>query len=96
MEALTTTFLEITTELVKDCVVTIQGEVPNPNAVNVAVDCVLIPQESSPEDTVDRWRFDNPEYPTAVILDGPICEHIQQNGVGRIDVILGCPTLTVT
>jgi hypothetical protein len=43
----------------------------------------------------DRWHFDNPDNPTSIIIDGPICDRIQTEGVGRIDMILGCPTLFV-
>jgi hypothetical protein len=96
---LTDTFREITTQLVTDCEVplgdVVAGQDFNPNEVNVAVDCVIIPMESSPEDTVSRWRYNNPTNPTSVIIVGDICDEIQTTGVERIDVVLGCPVVTV-
>jgi hypothetical protein len=90
---LTQTFTDITTELVTDCEVPLDVDQANynPNEVNVAVDCVVIPRGEA-GDEGDRWFFDNPDNPTSIIIDGDICDTIQTQGVGRIDVVLGCPT----
>jgi hypothetical protein len=92
VQALTDTFQEITTQLVKECEVDVTGMVDNPNDVNVAVDCVLIPMGQAGGEG-SRWYYDNPENPTKIIIDGDICTTIQTTGVQRIDVVLGCPVV---
>jgi hypothetical protein len=87
---LTETFREITTELVRSCEIELTEQPDNLNLVNVAVDCEIIPM-GTPADEGDRWYFDNPDDPTKIIIDGPICLTIQQEGVERIDTVFGCP-----
>ena len=94
VDELRDTFLEITTALVMDCEVPITIDLPNPNEVNVAVDCVVIPRGEE-TGTEDRWFFDDPIAPTRIIINGPICDTIQSEGVDRIDTVYGCPTLEI-
>jgi hypothetical protein len=93
VEGLAEVFEEITTQLVQTCEIAVEQEIPNPNQVNVAVDCIVIPM-GTPEGSGDRWYFDNPEDPTKIIIDGPICETIQTEGVERLDVLYECATIT--
>ncbi len=94
VDELSDTFLEITTALVMECEIPITVDVPNPNEVNVAVDCVVIPRGSE-AGTEDRWFFDDPLDPTMIIINGPICDTIQSEGVDRIDTVYGCPTIEI-
>jgi hypothetical protein len=94
VDELRDTFVEITTALVRECELEITQDVPNPNEVNVAVDCVVIPrgEEAGSE---SRWFFDDPQDPTTIIISGPICDTIQSEGVDRIDTVYGCPTIEI-
>ena len=40
---------------------------------------------------VDSWFYDR--RANSAIIQGPICEKIKTQGVDRIDIIEGCPTL---
>ena len=98
VEALTETFRAITTQLVTDCEVPLPDNVPNRNEVGVAVECVAVPflgagGASGTAEDVDHWVWNaqNPELATAIIIEGPVCDRIQSQGVERIDVVLGCP-----
>ena len=72
------------------------GSCPNLNEVNVAVDCDLVLRGNAENDgTEDQWYFDDPDIPTRIIIDGSICEAIENGGVQRIDTIFGCPTQTL-
>jgi len=95
VDELTQTFEEITTSLVTECEIPITQEIPNLNLVNVAVDCEVIPKGDE-AGTENRWFFDNEVAPTRIIINGPICDEIQTEGVRRIDTVFGCPTRTIT
>jgi hypothetical protein len=103
VDALTETFRTITTQLVTDCEIPLPPELDdsavNRNDVNVAVECEVIRkgEESNTESEVDQWVWDNadPALATSIIVQGPTCERIQTEGVGRIDVVLGCPAVTI-
>jgi hypothetical protein len=94
VDELRDTFVEITTALVTDCEIEITQDIPNPNEVNVAVDCVVIPRGEE-SGTENRWFFDDPQEPTVIIISGPICDTIQSEGVDRIDTVYGCPTIEI-
>jgi hypothetical protein len=94
VDELTATFEEITTSLVTECEVPITQEIPNLNLVNVAVDCEVIPKGTD-EGDADRWFFDNPDSPSRILINGPICDTIQTDGVERIDTVFGCPTIDI-
>jgi len=93
VDELTQTFAEITISLVTDCEIPITQEIPDLNQVNVAVDCNIIPRGDQNGEE-DRWFFDNDDAPTRIIINGPICDTIQTAGVDRIDILLGCPTVS--
>ena len=89
-EALADTLREVTTSLVDLCEILVSEPFPNPNQVNVAVDCVLVPC-GEPADSGSHWYFDDPEDPSLIILDGPICDTIRRGDATRIDLLFGCP-----
>jgi hypothetical protein len=91
IEELTQTFDAITIALIQRCEIPVTQEIPNPNVVNVAVDCEVIPKGEE-AGTESRWYFDDPDNPTRIIIDGPICDTIQNEGVERLDTVYGCPT----
>ena len=92
VEALTQTFTEITTSLVTQCEIPITREIPNLNEVNVAVNCEVIPKGDEAGNE-NRWFFDNPDWPSRILIQGPICDTIQTQGVDRVDVVFGCPSV---
>ncbi len=92
VDELTDTFREITTSLVTECEIPITQEIPNLNLVNVAVDCVIIPKGDETGEE-NRWFFDNNDSPSRILINGPICDTIQTDGVDRIDTVFGCPTI---
>jgi hypothetical protein len=90
VDGLLSVFDEITTQLVRSCDIPLSDAPSQPDLVNVAVDCDVVPQEN---DDGSGWDFDEPSAPTAVVLHGPVCDRLQQNGAKRIDVVFGCPTV---
>jgi hypothetical protein len=66
----------------------------NLNELNVAVDCNLVPYSQTEVDGADGWwHYDNVDVPTAIRIEGQLCNRIQQAGVDRIDVVFGCVPL---
>jgi von Willebrand factor type A domain len=90
VEGLINVFESITTELVRSCTVTLDETPPQLDNVNVAIDCDIVPQDGSDG---SGWDFDMVPNPTAVILRGPVCDRLQQDGAKRVDVVFGCPTV---
>jgi hypothetical protein len=88
-EALSDLFRPITNV---DCSCAVPSEqLPtNPAAVQVAIDCSVIPP-GEPDGEGDRWFFNNAEDPTAIVLGGSLCDRVCDYGVERIDVIFACP-----
>jgi hypothetical protein len=91
VQGLVDVFETITTQLVHDCELPLTTTPPNKDQVNVAVDCSAVPKND--DDTVSGWGFDDPDAPTSVILHGPICEALRENGAERVDVVFGCPSI---
>jgi hypothetical protein len=90
VKGLVDVFDTITTELVRSCNIPLQEPPDNPNFVNVAIDCNVVPPMS---DDGSGWHYDDPNTPTAVILVGPVCDRLQADGAKRVDVLFGCPTV---
>ena len=87
VEALTQTFVDITTHLVRSCEVEL-GEAPREKKlVNVAVDCSVVPFEDGA-----NWDI-APEAPSTLVLPGEICERLKREGARRVDVVYGCQTV---
>ena len=73
------------------CVIQLEFEDFNPNMVNVAVDCGLIPHCASDYDATDEcWQYDDPDQPTAIVLSEALCARVTDEGFTRIDIVAGC------
>lgn len=99
VEGLTSVFRRITQDLVTSCDIQLDEDPVSLQEVNVAVDCEVIPQnvedgaggaggESAGE--AKNWLVDADTSPPTIRLQGDLCERVQ-DGVDRVDVILGCP-----
>jgi hypothetical protein len=91
VEGLTSVFESITTQLLRDCDIVLPEAPSKLDLVNVAIDCTLVPQND--DDSKSGWAFDRTPDPTSVVVHGPLCDAIQQNGAERVDVVFGCPTV---
>jgi hypothetical protein len=87
VERLAQTFRDITTHLVRSCEVELGAAAPSKSLINVAVDCDLAPFEAGA-----GWDV-RPDAPTTLVLAGDACERVKREGVRRIDVVYGCPTV---
>jgi hypothetical protein len=90
VEGLLSVFETITTQLVRSCDIPLSQVPSQPDQVNVAIDCDVVAQNA---DDGSGWDYDEPSAPTAVVLRGPVCERLQQDGAKRVDVVFGCPTV---
>jgi hypothetical protein len=90
VEGLLNVFETITTQLVRSCDIPLSQVPSQPDQVNVAIDCDVVAQNA---DDGSGWDYDEPSAPSAVILRGPVCERLQQDGAKRVDVVFGCPTV---
>jgi hypothetical protein len=87
VEALTQTFVDITTHLVRSCEVEL-GEAPREKRlVNVAVDCEVVPFEDGA-----GWDITE-DAPTTLVLAGDACTRLKREGARRVDVVYGCQTV---
>lgn len=87
VEALTRTFNDITTHLVRSCDIDLGTPPAQKQLVNVAVDCNLVPFEDGA-----GWDI-SADAPTTLALAGDTCDRVKREGARRIDVIYGCPTV---
>jgi hypothetical protein len=87
VEALTQTFVDITTHLVRSCEVELDEAPREKKLVNVAVDCEIVPFEDGA-----GWDI-SPEAPTTLVLAGDTCKHLKREGARRVDVVYGCQTV---
>jgi hypothetical protein len=90
VQGLTDVFTTITTQLIRACEIQLQSDPPNLQEVNVALDCAVVPQTTGDG---SGWELDTATTPDTVRLLGTFCEYVQVNGVERVDVIFGCPTV---
>jgi len=90
VQGLVDVFETITTQLVRSCEIPLTDPPSNTKLVNVAIDCNLVPPDS-PDGS--GWHFDQDIDPTQLILVGPVCDRLQNNGAKRVDVIFGCTTV---
>jgi hypothetical protein len=73
------------------CTISLEMEIENPNEVNVAVDCELVPYCEIDCGLGDEsWRYDDFAGPTAVILSGALCSRLGETGFTVIDIVRGC------
>jgi hypothetical protein len=87
VEALTQTFVDITTHLVRSCEVELDEAPREKKLVNVAVDCEIVPFEDGA-----GWDI-SPDAPTTLVLAGDTCKHLKREGARRVDVVYGCQTV---
>lgn len=85
--ALTQTFVDITTHLVRSCEVALEEAPREKKLVNVAVDCEVVPFEEGA-----GWDI-SPDAPTTLVLAGDTCKRLKREGARRIDVVYGCQTV---
>lgn len=80
---------QITTSLVRDCNIPLVRAAEDKTEINVAVDCVALPQKAA--DQTDNWIY-HEETKTIEIL-GNQCAVIKNTGAKRLDVVTGCATI---
>ena len=99
VEGLSSVFRRITEDLVTTCDIQLEEEPTSLQEVNVAVDCEVIPQNAEDgaggaggesAEGEKNWLVDADTSPPTIRLQGGLCERVQE-GVDRVDVILGCP-----
>jgi hypothetical protein len=88
---LTAVFNAITTQLVTSCDVELGTPPRDPDKVNVAINCNIVP--SSGTTGTDGWILESSQLPAKITLQGNLCRWVQQQGADRIDVVFGCPTI---
>jgi hypothetical protein len=88
---LTSVFSAITTQLVTSCEIDLATPPPNPREVNVALNCQVVPHSGTTG--TDGWVLDTTSDPSTITLQGNLCRWVQQQGVDRVDIIFGCPTV---
>jgi hypothetical protein len=85
VDALTQTFVDITTHLVRSCDVDLGSVAPDKTLLNVAVDCEIVPFEDGA-----GWDID-PETPTTLQLAGDTCKRLKRQGARRVDEVYRSP-----
>jgi hypothetical protein len=90
-QGLVDVFNTITTQLLRSCAIALPEQPSKLDMVNVAIDCDLVPQNT--DDSKSGWDFDTTPDPSAVVLHGPVCQALEENGAKRVDVVFGCPTV---
>lgn len=98
VEGLTNVFKNITTALIQTCDFQLETTPPDPEKVNVALDCTAVSRgdDDAAGDAggdTGAWTLDDTTDPPTVRLLGETCEEVQATGVERIDFIFGCPTI---
>jgi hypothetical protein len=73
------------------CTIPLELDELNPNQVNLAVDCEVIPYcDPDLDATIECWEYDNVASPTAIELSEALCARITEEGFTRIDIMTGC------
>ncbi|MBN2191790.1 MAG: VWA domain-containing protein [Polyangiaceae bacterium] len=81
---LTQTFRDISTQLVKTCVLPLELAPSDMGKINVFIDCDPVPQYG--DDTGWEIRLD----PLEIEITGDDCDYILNEGAERVDVLYGC------
>jgi hypothetical protein len=68
---------------------------PDPNAVNVVYTSGAGVQTIIGQNSVNGWTYDDPQKPTKVILNGPICDTVKMDPGAQISIVLGCQTIVI-
>jgi hypothetical protein len=88
--ALTDVFKSITTLLIKSCDLQLEKDPPDLNLLNVMVNSKIIAQSGD-----DGWDIDKTTSPPTIRIKGATCQDIQTNGAQSVEVLYGCPTITI-
>ena len=72
-------------KVVSSCTITLDAPVDDPGVTNVLLDGTLVPQ-----DPTNGWTFSDREH---IELHGTACQRVT-DGVGRLQVAVGCKTIT--
>ncbi len=83
-------FDAITTRLVGSCIIQLATPPWDTNAINVAVDCSVLPQKTGVQVNWDYYAVNN-----TIEIQGGMCEKIKAVGVNRIDIVNGCPRVII-
>lgn len=88
--ALTTVLSSITKSLVTTCRLQLASVPPALDQLNVKVEGEIIPRGG-----VDGWDLDQTTDPPTVVIQGASCARIESMGVKSVEVVYGCPTVTI-
>ncbi len=88
VEGLTQVFRDISTQLVTSCDIPLVENPEDPDQVNVAIDCNLIPETTDEE---PNWEITYDTTPGVLHLLGDTCDRVQNDGAQQVDVVMGCP-----
>lgn len=89
---LTQVFQDITTELVHECELQLASKPPDSNKLNVDVDDMRLTRGEEGDDS--DWWLDKSTDPATVVIQGPACDNIKEQGAEHISVVFGCPSFT--
>jgi hypothetical protein len=88
---LTQVFMQAATELITSCDILLDS-VPGGGAdVNVAVDCQVVNKNDA--SGAAQWQIDASSTPVKLKLLGDLCTKAETSGIGRVDILVGCPTI---
>jgi hypothetical protein len=59
----------------------------DPGLVNVEVDGTTVPQNAT-----NGWTYDDPQAPTAIVLNGPACDQVKNDPKAQVSIVVGCAT----
>jgi hypothetical protein len=90
-DQLTQVFIQTATQLITSCNIFLEQVPPDPAKVNVAVDCAVVSQTDG--SGTQQWSIDTTSLPAKLVLQGALCDRAQGSGLGRVDVLLGCPSV---
>ena len=86
-------FGTITTQLIHSCDIALKANPPDPNRVNVAIDCASqqpVPVGSPADAGVDGYYIDYTQNPAHLRLVGAPCNSLTTQGAHNVDIIVGC------
>jgi len=85
---LTSVLKSITGSLLMSCRLQLGSVPPALDQLNVEIDGKVLPQEGD-----DGWMLDTSTDPPTIELKGATCERVEKEGVQKVNVLFGCPTV---
>jgi hypothetical protein len=78
---------------VSSCELEVTEQPDNPDRVNIAIDCNLVPQVTLDADgnEIVNWAIDYSTWPAVLRIEGEPCQRLRNGEVRRIDIVMGCP-----